>query len=111
MPLRTPTLNAPSSLFPLSLLLLSLTFSWTIKSARCDPLQLPFSDCFDANGNGTHKVGIDSVYGQVVRHADDGTDSRLNLTVFGTSPVEIDGFLPNSNLGLCLVLDLCVDSS
>jgi hypothetical protein len=56
-------------------------------------------------------VGIDSVYGQVVRHADDGTDSRLNLTVFGTSPVEIDGFLPNSNLGLCLVLDLCVDSS
>ncbi|CAK5263174.1 unnamed protein product [Mycena citricolor] len=58
-----------------------------------DPATLPFTDCF--NGNASAKFSIDKVYGQVL--TTDQTGTYLNLTVIGSSPQEIFGFVDSSS--------------
>ena len=71
--------------FALPSLLLFLTF---INSVLSDPASLPFNDCFDSRrGNTSQKLSVSQVYGQVIETSDN--ESYLNLTVIGSSPLEI----------------------
>jgi len=84
---------------PRSLFLLLLA----VPRVLADPATATFLDCFDNDANVTRKLTVSTVYAQVVDNA--GTGPNLNLTVLGTSPEDIVGFLNTSgSLSTCAVL-------
>lgn len=78
------------SSMPRSLLLLLLA----VPHVLADPAIATFFDCFDHNANVTRKLTVSTVYAQIVDNAELGPN--LNLTVLGTSPQDIVGFLNTS---------------
>lgn len=70
--------------FLASLLLLLLV---SVRSARAQALQLPYTSCSvpgSASYNASRRIHIDGVYGQLVQHTPSGVQERwLNFTVLG----------------------------
>lgn len=63
--------------------------------ANAEPVILPYNDCFDVSKGLENKFTVDTVYGQVLNDQEHGTS--LNLTVIGSSPLEIVGTTTASN--------------
>ncbi|TFK28920.1 hypothetical protein FA15DRAFT_611002 [Coprinopsis marcescibilis] len=87
----------PSSLPRIFALLLLFT-SFAGRLARADPAVVPFRDCRDDRSeNDENRFNISSIYAQVLKDSDE--QHYLNLTVLGSSPLEIVG-LTNSSSSL-----------
>ncbi|TFY69192.1 hypothetical protein EVG20_g3243 [Dentipellis fragilis] len=77
----------PSTLSTLAIVLSSLSL------CLADPAIAPFSDCF--SGNVSQKLNVSTVYAQITHSNTLGR--HLNLTVFGDSPLPIEGLANNTN--------------
>ncbi|KAK7062337.1 membrane protein [Favolaschia claudopus] len=78
---------------PPSMSLLVLSLLLLPAPAIADPATIPFQDCF--NGNTSMKLAVDQVYAQVLDS--EGLGTYLNLTVVGSSPLDIFGFTDSSS--------------
>lgn len=66
-----------------------ITFVLGLSSVVAEPATLPFTDC--SSGNASREVEISTVYGQTL------SDRYLNLTIIGSTPVEIISASNDSN--------------
>ncbi|KAA1466562.1 hypothetical protein DENSPDRAFT_41766 [Dentipellis sp. KUC8613] len=77
---------------PSTLSILAVLFS-SLSLCSADPAIAPFSDCFA--GNVSQKLNVSTVYAQITHSTSLGR--HLNLTVFGVSPLPIEGLGNNTN--------------
>ena len=83
---------------PLSFILLFLSFF--LSHVLAEPVNVSYSDCFDANANASLKFDISTIYAQALH--DDSLGNYLNLTVLGNTPASIlESSNSSGSLGEC----------